>query len=337
MMILATLCTIASFETQKGAKNIALEETAESGGEFYDCEENILIPVNNLETTDELINLSVTVKSKHNKNGLFALNVINDNLPTEQSDKRATKLLEKASIVAASTDNYLHKLLRYEPNIAFGIIDVVKEHNISDIIFGIHHKQSVKDSFLGDITEHVISKSNTTIMIYRSTQPLATIHRHIIVVPENAEKEIGFSFWLIKVWNIARNTGAKIVFYAHHNSIKFIEEINKKHPIEASFVLFDDWNKIPDLKNTVKSDDCITFIMSRKENVSYNSIMRKIPNYLDNEFAKNCFIMVYPLQMGVADDSTYDYLNPTMVEPVRSKLEKIDEIGSTIVKIFAKK
>src|SRR5690606_5842545 len=58
LMILIT-CTIASFVAQKGAKNIALSEAPEPYDDT-DEKERILIPIRNIETTDELINLGVT-------------------------------------------------------------------------------------------------------------------------------------------------------------------------------------------------------------------------------------------------------------------------------------
>ncbi len=68
LMILFT-CTIASFVAQKGAKNIALLETSDTETEDEENQEKILIPINNIETTDELVNLGVTIKSKNNKDG----------------------------------------------------------------------------------------------------------------------------------------------------------------------------------------------------------------------------------------------------------------------------
>jgi hypothetical protein len=65
--------------------------------------------------------------------------------------------------------------------------------------------------------------------------------------------------------------------------------------------------------------------------------MKKIPTYLNNELSTQSFIIIYPLQMGVSDDSSYDYLNPSMLEPFRSKLEKLDDIGKTITNLFSKK
>ncbi|MDT3738510.1 MAG: cation:proton antiporter [Candidatus Kapabacteria bacterium] len=335
LMILIT-CTIASFSAQKGASNIAVEEAASFTGEGESIEENILIPINNLITVEELINLSITIKSKNNKNELFVLNVITESSPNEGSAKHAEKILEKAAVTASATDNYLHKLQRYELNVAQSISDVVSEYNITDIVLGIHHQSNLSDNFLGKMTKGVLSKSRATTLIYKAQQPLETLKRHLIVIPEKAEKEIGFPFWLIKVWNIARNTGDKLVFYCCEDTLEFIREIHRNHPVDASFNIFNDWKNFLSLINELREDDNLIIVMSRKHNVSYNSNMTDIPAYLNNEFSTNSFILIYPLQLSVNDENT-DYLNPSIFEPMRGNLEKLDDIGKTISKLFVKK
>jgi len=218
LMILVT-CTIATFVAQKGAQNIALLEANEAGDNEEESEEKILIPINNPETTNEVINLSITVKSKRNKNGLFILNVLDDNNSDGTAEKKAKKLLDQASVAASATDNRPHELLRYDLNTVNGITNVVKEHKITDLILSLHQKHGITDSFLGNLTDGILTRCNTTTLIYKSVQPLATIKRHLIVVPDRAEKEIGFAFWLVKIWNIARNTGAKLVFYASEQTL----------------------------------------------------------------------------------------------------------------------
>jgi len=52
IMILIT-CTIASFQTQRGAKNIAIAEAANTEPDDDDGDERILIPISNLETVEE--------------------------------------------------------------------------------------------------------------------------------------------------------------------------------------------------------------------------------------------------------------------------------------------
>ncbi len=301
LMILVT-CTIATFVAQKGATNIAVEEAAANSEQSDECDESILIPVHNVDSIEQLINLSLTIKSKNNKNGLFALNVVEDINQNEIAERRANKVLDKAASVASATENYIHKLIRYEFNIAHGISNVVKEYNITDLILGVHQKKTDSDTFLGSMTEDVLSKINCTTLIYKERQPLSTIGRHFVIIPQNAEKEIGFPLWIVKLWNIARNTGAKLEFYASEDSLKFIRELHNNNPIDAHFNVFDDWSKLSELSKLIKVNDNLIFIMSRRRNISYNSIMRKIPNYLDEHFNSNSYILIYPLQTGITED-----------------------------------
>jgi Kef-type K+ transport system membrane component KefB len=335
LMILVT-CTIASFVAQKGAYNLALAEAADTDAEeSNEIEERILIPINNPETTEELINLSITVKSKKNKRGLYALNVINNDSSSVDSaaEKNAAKLLEKAAVNAAATDDQLYKLLRYDLNIINAITSVVKEHKITDLIMGLHHKAGISDSFLGTLTEGILTKCNTTTLIYKAAQPLSTIKRHLIVVPPNAEREIGFPFWLIKVWNIGRNMGAKLVFYGSKSTLAYIKSIHAQHPLESEFIEFDHWDDFLILARDLKRDENLIIVMSRKERLSYNQSMTKVPAYLNRYFSANNFILVYPMQSGVDEESDLDFRNVAVAEP----FEKWDDIGKTIARLFRKK
>jgi Kef-type K+ transport system membrane component KefB/nucleotide-binding universal stress UspA family protein len=332
LMILFT-CTIASFVAQKGAKNIALLESSDASTNDEENQEKILIPISNIETTDELINLGVTIKSKKNKDGLYALSIVDNNTMDGSADKQAKKILSKAAVTASATDNLIHELLRYDLNIVNGITSVVKEHKITDLILGLHINKGISDSFLGNLTEGILTKCNTTTLIYKPAQPFGTIKRHIIIVPKNAEKEMGFPFWLIKVWNIARNSGAKLVFYATQESLKFIQEIQSKHPIECEFEEFNDWDDFLILARNFHKDDNLIIVLSRKDKPSFQSNMTKIPTYLNKYFKDTSYILIYPMQAGVTDTSQIDLKNPTFIEP----LEKLDEIGKTIAKIFRRK
>ena len=333
VMILFT-CTIATFAAQKGGKNISLNETPAIDDSDNDSPERILIPINNPDNIEELINLSTILKSKGNKKGLYALNIINyDSNTSSDSELKAKKLLDKAVFSAASTDIQLISLLRYDINTVNGISGVIKEHNISDLILGIHVKTGLSSSFLGNLTEGVLSKCNTTTFVYKSSQPISTIKRQIIIVPENAEKEIGFLFWLSKIWNIPRNTGAKLTFYANENTIEVIKNIQSKHPIEAEFMVFDNWDDFLILGKNIKTDDGLVIVMSREKKASYNHKMQNIPFYLNKYFQSNNFILVFPMQIGVSDQNMADFINPSLIEPV----EKLDELGKIIARLFRKK
>ncbi|KAB2859655.1 MAG: cation:proton antiporter [Flavobacteriales bacterium] len=332
LLILAT-CTIAAFIAQKGARNIALLENNDNSSEETKTVERILIPLSNIETTNELVNLSVTIKSKKNKKGLYALNIVDNNSNDSAAEKKGKKLMEKAHIAVSATDNTLNELIRYDLNIVNGISSVVMENKITDLVLGVHNNTNISDSFLSNFTEGILTKCNTTTLIYKAAQPLATIKKHLVVVPEKAEKEIGFSAWITKVWNIAKNTNTKMVFYAVEDTLNELKSIQEKHPIDAEFVLFNDWNKFLSLVDDIKADENLIIVLSRKEYMSYHQIMPKIPTYLNTYFKSNSFIIIYPKQMGISDLSTLNLKDTSPIEP----MEKLDEIGKTLVNIFKKK
>ena len=297
LMILVT-CTMASFSAQKGTHNIAMNDVSEEKEGTGEHQERILIPVSYEKNVTELVNLSTAIKSKKNKNGLFALNVINNQASDDKAFKQSKKVLNMAVTTASATDNVLQDLLRYDLNVANAIISVIKEQGITDLVLGLHQGKGVVSSFLGNMTEAILGQSNVTTLIYRPIQPIATVKRHLVVVPARAEKEVGFPMWVNKVWNIIHNSGAKAVFYASEDTTMYLKEIYKKRPIEAEFSSFDDWDDFLIMSREIKSDDTLWVVMSRRERLSYHANMSRIPNYLNKYFQSNSFVLVYPIQAG---------------------------------------
>ncbi len=335
IMILVT-CTVAAFVAQKGATNMALSDNISSPDvDETEFEEKILIPVSNMDTMEELLNLSVAIKSKRSKNNLYALNIVDNNNFSGSTDTSARKILDRAAVIAAASDHRIHELLRYDLNIVNGITSAVRENRITDLILGIHEKKGLSDSFLGNLTEGILTKCNTTTLIYKSVQPLGTIKRHVILVPDKAEKEIGFPYWLIKVWNIARNTSAKLVFFASPETLFFIKKVQAKYPLPCDFNEFSDWDNLLRLSKEILPDDNVIMLLSRANRPSYDEHMNKVPTYLNKYLQSNSFILIYPMQIGVSDMETgsVDMTNPSVMDPVL----KIDEIGKTLASLFQKK
>lgn len=327
LMILFT-CTIASFVAQKGATNVALLETSENNLDKIEVKERILIPISKSDSTEGLIDLSLTIKSKTNKEDIYALSIVNNNETNNNAYKKAVKILDNASKIASSTDTHLKELLRYDLNIVNGIISVIKEQKITDLILGLHEKKELSDSFLGTLTDHILTKCNITTLIYKSTQPLATINRHLIILPERAEKEIGFPFWLIKIWNLTRNTGAKLVFYGTHETLDYIKTINAKHPVQCEFVVLDIWEEYSRFSNQVQLNDNLIVVFSKKDTHLNNS--SALSANLIKSFKENSFILIHPMQLENSMNDATNLKNPSILEP----FEKLDDISKTIVNLF---
>lgn len=337
IVLIMVTCTVASFVAQKGARNMALMDNNNDTRDDTDIDEKILVAMNDPAMANALMELSITVKSKTNLNGLYALNVLNNDNPNPQDEKRAQQILKIATDAAAATDNYVHQLKRYDMNVANGIASVIREHAITDVVLGVHKGDFLSENFMGELSGSIIAKCNTTTLIYKPAQPFATIKRNLVVVPEKAEREIGFPFWLVKLWNISRNTGGKLVVYASEATIDVIKKIALKHPVSIEYKVFTDWDDFLILGRDLRENDNLYLVMSRKGHISYTPAMTRIPHYLGSYFKDTSYVIIYPMQSGINEGDAGDLKNPSVLEPLQENLLFLDDLGKTITKLFRRR
>lgn len=329
VMILIT-CSIATFATQRAAHNISLQENVPTGTVEQKSVDCILIPVRNPETIEDLVQLAIVMKTKGKTSNFIALNVINNSGTDTITETGARKLLNKAAEIASAADINLNTLLRYDVNHTNGILSVIKENNITDLIMGLHQKKDISESLLGNLTEGVLNSSNTTTFIYKPMQPIATIKRHIVVVPDKAEHEMGFPFWMFRIWSLVKNTGSKLLFYSSESTLSTLKSILQGQSIEVEYINMFSFDDFLIASKEIKVDDNINIVMSRKNNISYHSKMEEIPLYLNQYFSKNSFILIYPIQNGTMERDGMDLTNPTLV----GSIEKLDVLGRNIARLF---
>lgn len=303
LMILVT-CTIASFAAQKGAHNIAAQDISDKEENKKESE-HILIPVSNEETVEELVNLSLAIKSPQNKNGLFALKVIDNHHSDEKALKQSRRVLQTAVNTAAATDTRMKDLLRYDLSVSNAIASVVKEREITDMVVGLHKEKDIPAAFLGHIVESVLAESSVSTFIYKPVQPISTVRRHLIIIPELAEKEIGFNQIIFRLRNVTQNTGAATVFYGSEATLNALKKLLAKKSGEASYIEFNDWDDFLIVFRDIKPDDTMWIILSRKEGLSYAPAMARIPKYLNKYFQANSFVLAYPVQAGMNEGTRY--------------------------------
>lgn len=303
LMILVT-CTIASFAAQKGAHNIAAQDISDKEENKKESE-HILVPVSNEETVEELVNLSLAIKSPQNKNGLFALKVIDNHHSDEKALKQSRRVLQTAVNTAAATDTRMKDLLRYDLSVSNAIASVVKEREITDLVVGLHKEKDIPAAFLGHIVESVLAESSVSTFIYKPAQPISTVRRHLIIIPELAEKEIGFNQIIFRLRNVTQNTGAATVFYGSEATLNALKKLLAKKSGEASYIEFNDWDDFLIVFRDIKPDDTMWIILSRKEGLSYAPAMARIPKYLNKYFQANSFVLAYPVQAGMNEGTRY--------------------------------
>lgn len=293
ILLILVSCTISSFVTQKNAEELVQQDNENTMAETNSETENILMAINEIETVEPMTNLALLLRSKSTAENVFALNIINEE-KNDSSKKNAEKILELAVQGGAATDIKITPLTRYDTDVISGISNVIKEYEITDLLIGIAGKKGFSPSFVYNLYSGYLNNKTANVLVYQAIQPASTIQRYFVILPKNAEKEPTFFHSLLKVWNIARNSGSKIDFYGTDETIAVIEKIRKRVNIEASFIIFNNWFEIKKVFEKMKENDGLIMIMAKRNMVSYLPQMQRLPDYLNDHFRETNFLLIYP-------------------------------------------
>jgi len=324
ILLILVSCTISSFISMSSAQKIAESDNEATVSGNNHEEENILLAINHEETVERMVNLGILIKAHTNRENLSALNVINED-KNESSVKNAEKLLHKATDSAASADVSLKALKRYDNDVVNGINNVIKEQNITDLIIGLENEKGFSPSFVYNLYNGYLQNDDVNVLVYHAAQPLSTIKKYAVMIPENAHREAGFFHALLRVWNIARNSGATMVFYTPENILDILQRILKKANIEAEFIIMKSWKDGEKTASELKEDEALILFMAKKGMHSFIPQMRLIPKLLNRKLNDNNYLLIYPF-------SEYD--KTSSEKRSVGNHDDFMEIGNVIKKIF---
>ncbi|WP_017730332.1 cation:proton antiporter [Nafulsella turpanensis] len=295
VMILIT-CTISSLVVNKAAREIALvegEEEHETGPRFK-VNNRFLIPVSNAETIEHLISFTALFKQKKAPTDFFALNIQTE----EENSSKGKKLLEKAQKAGAAADTTVRAISRFDINIASGILNSIKENRITDVVLGMHQKGSFTDTHFGQLLENVINGTGNTLFIYKPVQPINTIKKMVVVVPEKAEYEPGFSKVLNRLHLLSKELSAPMLIYTNPLTRDKIKKGMEavQHNLPLHFHALEEWEDFLIISRDLRQDDLLVVLNARKDTLSYNKLFDKLPRQLSKYFEGHNVLMVYPEQ-----------------------------------------
>ena len=300
VMILFT-CVISSLVTERSARRFALDENVQAEEEAKKVNtEQILIPVANPETIEDLINLALVIKDAKQKNALVALNVINDNNSSEKKEQQGKRNLEKAAMIAAAADVPVTMVSRYDLNIASGIIHTIKEYEATDVVIGLHRKANIVDSFFGHLAESLLKGTHREVMIAKFLMPVNTLRRINIAVPPKAEYESGFSKWVEHFCRMGSILGCRVHFFANERTLMRVQQLVKKRHAgtPTEFSILEEWEDLLLLTGQVNYDHLLVVISARRGSISYDPSFERLPAQLGKYFSNNSLIILYPDQFG---------------------------------------
>lgn len=334
LMILVT-CTISSFAVERAAQVIAFKR--DNGVDAKkESKEKILISLAYPETVAELVDLGLMLKPRKSNIPVYALHVTDDQQSNGSSPARGKRIIEKAIKHAAATEEVLFPITRYDINISHGIIYSIKEHEITDIIIGLHNNS--QEDFFGPTAQAIFTRITDTIYIYKPMQPFNTLKRMVVAIPSKAELEPGFKHWFAKLTNLARQAGMSITFYANKDTMTALEFESTAYSssVKISLTEFSDWADFLMFKGELKPNDLFIVLTSRAGNVSHDEHLDKLPYYMRRYFQTNSFIILYPKQLeqgfNMANIQQGDH---SLLETLNDKT--MSKVGTSLKNIFKKR
>jgi Kef-type K+ transport system membrane component KefB len=324
ILLILVSCTISSFVSMASAQRIADSDKEETVAGTSHENEKILLALNHENTVEKIVNLGLLIKTQTNKDSLFAVNIINED-KSESSSKNAEKLLGEAVNMAAGADVKLNPITRYDNDVVLGISNVAKEQNITDLIIGLEEEKGFSSSFTYNLYNGYLRNKEINVIIYHAVQPVATIKKYAVLIPANAEREPGFFHSLLRVWNIGKNSGAKMSFYANDKTTEILKSIIKKANIEAIFNTVTTWQEAQEAACTLEQDEGLIILMADRGMHSYIPQMQNVPEILNKNLNNNNYILIYP----------FSKMDKTVTEKrAVSNLDDFADIGKIIGRIF---
>ncbi len=303
VMILVT-CSVSSVGTARAASKLKVQMLKQADEELSKDESSTrprtLIAVSNPLTAPGIVDLALAMRFPDSSipGDFYALHVRNDNSASARSISRNS--LDVAERAAASVEVSLTPIERYDLNIITGVLNTMEERDITEVIIGLHRRNALLDTFLGDKIERLLQSTNRMLVITRCFNPLSTMRKMVVSLPKNAQFETGFRRWAQAIGNLGRHIGCKVEFWCEHSSIPMIRTVLSQAKIEIP-MSFDNVESFDDFvvkSKDIDDDDLLVVVSSRRAAVSFESDMDAMPEFLHRYFSNTNLIVLYPSQFG---------------------------------------
>lgn len=332
IMILVT-CTISSFVVNRAARKIAILEKEEESQEGDDEKSvhRFLISIGHEEIIEGIVNFASLLKPKKTTTHFFALHV----QKAEQNSNNGKKLLEKVQKAGAAIDTVITPLSRQDMNLAHGVIASIKENAITDVFIGLDTEHGFTSSYYENTINSIISKTENAVYIYQSIQPISTIKRIVVVLPEKVEYEIGFLKYIEQLLLVSKELNAQLAFYTHSTTIVTVEKVIQglNHNLPVSYETLEEWDDLLIITKDIKKDDLLFIVSARKNTLSYNKLFDKLPKQLSKYFDKNNIVLLFPEQYNEVEVERRR-MDGSIDDLIEENLKRIDSIGKYFKKII---
>jgi Kef-type K+ transport system membrane component KefB len=332
ILILIT-CVVASFATEKAAKNIVLNGENENVPSFKALNnEHILLPVANVENIDKNLELALLIKDKKSPHPISILSVVPNDHEAEINILKSKIKLEQYVRQGSASEMKVNVITTIDHNAMSGISRTSREVMADIVLLGWPKELGFIEKIMGEKLDIVLTNADKTILFAHFEQPLIAHKKIIVFAPPLCEIERGFVTWMTKLAKLNQELSLDMVFYSNEKTKDSIQNFFAKSNSanNVSYKFFEEWQDILVLARDIKNDDLIILVNARKGTLSYLTEVDSIPSKLEKHFESNSKIMIYPKQLDY-DQSTENY-EDLSAGPLAKGIETINKGLESIFK-----
>lgn len=295
IMILVT-CVTGSLVTDRAARRVKLEDRDDTAGQTRSTK-RIMVSLANPDTASNLAELAAYIVQPGVTEALYPTAVVQEG---PQSDERLAKA--EALLAAASSRLALHHLDAFpvtglDVNIASGLMRVSRARRANLIILGWNGNYNVGRSLFGSVLDQVVSQSQHRLMVAKLDGGLEGLSSLTLMLPPLAEHLDDLGNTLQHPFDLARALGLRLRVLGQAATLKacalLFQDYQKTRPLETRTVA--EWSDlVPALQDLSGPDDILCLCSVRKNQLSWQPSMEKLPKRLSELFPANRLLVLYP-------------------------------------------
>lgn len=330
LLILVT-CVVASLATEAASKKVVLagdQDVVETSRNIAK-EEQLLLPIANLNNMEALLDFATLIKSKRSPHPITVLTVVPNNEMAENNLKRARANLNSTARYASGSEIEVQMMATIDHHIASGISRAVREVGADAILLGWPSKPGIIEKMVGQKTESILNQTDASLFMCQVDKPLVLQKRIVACCPPLSESELGFDYCIEKILRLSQEltipvccvcdtrTQQAIVEYMHRN----------QSSTRIQFADYHDWDNLTGLRKFVKDNDLVILFSARQGDVSYRHTFAGIPEKIGRVYAQYNRILIFPSRRASYSLDEYEDISTTPI---------LQRIGRGIGNIFNK-
>ncbi|MBU8917601.1 cation:proton antiporter [Neobacillus sp. 114] len=303
IIIILVTCIMGPYFCEKYGRKLAIAQEDTIMDETLP--ERILIPMANPHTMESLLDLGFVVKKAiKTDEPLYPLSVVQKDLKQANNGvAQAERKLERSVIYASGADVSVKLLTRVDYNIGRGIERAATEERSTSIIVGWDGESEGGRKIFGKVIDNFLEHTYQRSFITHIKQPLNTLERVILILPNNIVHKPGFGDSISIIKSIASQLSATMTGLVIRDNLDMYEKTSKQvHPnLRIEFQSIDSWNSLYESHlNHVKSTDLVIVLSARRGTVAWHPQLEALPKKIASMNLEN-FIVFYPTEMKETD------------------------------------